>query len=200
MAYFVRRIGSSLGTEELRPFLKQRIPDYMVPSEFVELERIPLLPSGKLDRLALEAATAPSSVRRGVDDHARTEAERKLSAIWKEVLDLEDVGINDDFFDLGGHSLGAMRVLARVRRDFNVDISIRTVFERPTIAEFVLEVENHKAAGGAIEERPIAPTADASTLLKLLRSQLGALSSDQMEDILQALATEKNSRTRGDVQ
>ena len=65
-------------------------------------------------------------------------------------------------------------MLARVRRDFNVDIPIRTMFERPTIAEFVLEVENRKAAGGAVEERPIAPTADASTLVKLVRSQLGA--------------------------
>jgi amino acid adenylation domain-containing protein len=200
VAYFVRRMGSSLSTEELRPFLKQRIPDYMVPSEFVELERIPLLPSGKLDRLALETAPPLLSGRRGVDGHARTEAEKKLSAIWKEVLDLDDVGINDDFFDLGGHSLGAMRVLARVRRDFNVDIPVRKMFERPTIAEFVLEVEKHKATGRAVEERPIAPTADTTTLLKLMRSQLGALSSDQMESILQALAAEKNSRARGDDQ
>ena len=196
VAYFVRRFGSSLSTNELRPFVKQRIPDYMVPSEFVELERIPLLPSGKLDRLALEAATPLLSVRRGVDGRARTEAERKLSAIWKEVLDLDDVGIHDDFFDLGGHSLGAMRVLARVRRDFNVDIPVRAMFERPNIAEFVLEVDARKAAGGSVEERPIAPTADASTLLKLARSQLGALSSDQMEAMLQALAAEKNSRAR----
>lgn len=93
-----------------------------------------------------------------------------------------------------------MRVLARVRRDFNVDNSIRTMFERPTIAEFIVEVENRKAAGEAVEERTIAPTADTSTLVKLMRSQLGVLSSDQMEAILQALAAEKNSRARGDDQ
>jgi acyl carrier protein len=159
LAYIVRRTDSDLPTEDLRAFLRRRVPDYMVPAEFVELDRMPMLPSGKLDRTKLEALNPFSSDRRRAAVQPRTEVERKLKVIWKEVLELDEVGIDDDFFDLGGHSLGAMRVLARVRRDFHVDITIRRIFESPTIAEFALEVEKQQRAGVGVEEKPIAVTA-----------------------------------------
>jgi amino acid adenylation domain-containing protein len=198
LAYIVRRTDSDLPTEDLRAFLRRRVPDYMVPAEFVELDRMPMLPSGKLDRTKLEALNPFSSDRRRATVQPRTEVERKLKVIWKEVLELDEVGIDDDFFDLGGHSLGAMRVLARVRRDFHVDITIRRIFESPTIAEFALEVETQQRVGVGVEEKPIAATANTSSLLDVLRSQLNALSPGQMDAILQTIAAEKDSRARAE--
>jgi amino acid adenylation domain-containing protein len=195
IAYIVWSDRSGALTDELRRFLRARVPEYMVPAVFVELQCMPLLPNGKLDRSALPGPDSDSLAKRRTIVRGRTEVEKRLSSIWQEVLELSDVSTDDNFFDLGGDSLGVMRMLARVRRDFHVDISIRSLFEGPTIAELVLEVDRLKAQGANGQTTPIAPVSSSSSaLLTILRAELGALSPDQVDAILKSVLAEKNAR------
>jgi len=167
----------------------------MIPGVFIELQRMPLLPSGKIDRIELPSPSLGSLAKRRTVIHGRTEIEKRLIPIWQEVLELYDVSINDNFFDLGGHSLSGLRVLARVRRDFDVDVTIRGLFEAPTIAELALEVEKLKGQDTTVQITPTARHAPySSVLLNIVRAGLGALSPDQMDAILQSVLTEKNTR------
>ena len=127
------------------------------------------------------------------------ELERRLVQIWEELLGVAPIGVHDDFFQLGGHSLAAMRVLSRVRRDFRVDVPVRTLFECPTIAQFAHELEHQKAAAAAAPDDTILTT-DVQTLLNVLRAQLSSLSTSEIEFILGAVAAEKNSRASRDEQ
>ena len=123
-----------LAPASLRHYLKERLPQYMIPSAFVLMEKFPLTANGKIDRQALPAVVqeqAPSA-REAVTP--QTETERTLAAIWAELLKVESVGVNDDFFDLGGHSLLAIRSISRIREAFEVDLQLKNLFERPTVA------------------------------------------------------------------
>jgi amino acid adenylation domain-containing protein len=127
-------VVSTLATAALRDYLTARLPPYMVPSAFVRLERLPLNANGKVDRQQL-AALAPESPQAAGDFAApRSATESALAAIWSELLGLERVGIHDDVFDLGAHSLMAMKALARIRDSFEVNLALRNLFEQPTIA------------------------------------------------------------------
>ena len=133
-AYYVgvARKGD-LKSEELREFLQQKLPDYMVPSVFVKLEQLPLDPNGKVDRQAL-----PAPDKTGFDVQSsfvapRTLAEEILAGIWCDVLGIERVGVYDNFFDLGGHSLLATRIVSRIRKEFQVEVPLRDLFENPTV-------------------------------------------------------------------
>ena len=123
-----------LTPHRLRAGLKERLPQYMIPSAFVLLERLPLTPNGKIDRHALAGASTerPVAIARGFEP-PRSETEKALAAIWSEMLDVENVGVADDFFDLGGQSLTAIRTVSRIRDAFAVDLSLRNVFEQPTL-------------------------------------------------------------------
>jgi amino acid adenylation domain-containing protein len=125
---------SGLDAGELREHLRQRLPEYMVPSAFVELERLPQLSIGKVD---LHALPAPDFSARGDGaERPRTTLEESLVSLWSEVLRLERVGVHDNFFAVGGHSLLAAQVVAQVRDLFQVDLSLQGLFEAPTVAEF----------------------------------------------------------------
>jgi amino acid adenylation domain-containing protein len=126
-------------TAALRAHLRGSLPEYMVPSAFVFLDALPLTPNGKLDRKALPAPELAPAEERYVAP--RTPAEEVLAGIWTEVLRLERVGVHDSFFDLGGHSLLVMRLLARIQATFDLDISIRTVFSMPTLEAMAGEIE-----------------------------------------------------------
>ena len=122
----------------LRAHLQAQLPDYMVPSALVLLDSFPLTPNGKIDRQALPAP----QWRAEVDYVApRTPTQENLVAIWAEVLGLERVGIHDDFFDLGGHSLLATQLISRIRNHFQVELPLRQVFEYPTVAKLVAQME-----------------------------------------------------------
>jgi amino acid adenylation domain-containing protein len=126
---------------ELRAALQQRLPEYMVPSAFVMLDRLPLAPNGKLDRAALPEPDAAALAAGQAYTAPETPAEEKVAAIWADVLGIERVGIHDDFFALGGHSLRATRVIARVEERFGVALPLRTLFENPTVATLAAAID-----------------------------------------------------------
>ncbi|HEY7407080.1 MAG TPA: amino acid adenylation domain-containing protein [Gemmatimonadaceae bacterium] len=138
--------------DELRRFVGRTLPDYMVPSAFVALDALPRTPNGKIDRARLPEPDL-SSLELGSGFVApRTPVEEVLAAIWMSVLGIDRVGIEDNFFTLGGHSLMGMRVMARVRQAFNVDVPLRRLFEAPTIARLAesIEVASRAVAGRAM--------------------------------------------------
>jgi amino acid adenylation domain-containing protein len=118
----------------LREYLKGRLPQYMVPSAFVLMERLPLTANGKIDRQALAALSVENMEPAHDFVGPRTETEKALAVIWSRLLKVENIGINDDVFDLGAHSLLAMKALTQIRDVFEVGLSLRNLFEHPTIA------------------------------------------------------------------
>jgi amino acid adenylation domain-containing protein len=129
---FVAPQGADQST--LREYLKERLPQYMVPSAFVVMERLPLTANGKIDRQGLAALSYESAARARDFVAPRTETEKALAVIWSGVLKVEHIGINDDVFDLGAQSLMAMKALAQIRDAFQVTLSLRNLFEQPTVA------------------------------------------------------------------
>lgn len=142
-AYIVAK-DKSLTTSDLRQFVRNLLPDYMVPSAFVFLEEMPLTPNGKLNRPALPdpttvASSAPDPCRQ---TEPRNHFERAIKEIWKELLRLDEVGIHDSFFDVGGHSLLSVRMFARIERDFGVRLPYTSLFHATTIAQIAELVEH----------------------------------------------------------
>ncbi|MEJ7808723.1 MAG: condensation domain-containing protein, partial [Telluria sp.] len=139
--------------EQLRRHLAGGLPDYMVPAAFVLLASLPLSPNGKIDRKALPE---PDMSQQAVHVAPRTEAEQLLCALWQEVLGLERVGITDNFFQLGGHSLSATRVVARINQACNVVLPLRAVFQSPTLEALAREVARLEAGCGqpALQRMP----------------------------------------------
>jgi hypothetical protein len=126
---------------DLRLFLSKRLPEYMLPSVFLFLDAVPLTPNGKVDRRALHAPGAWNVGARTEHVASRTQTEKDLTGIWKESLSVERLGIHDDFFDIGGHSLSAMRVVARIQRSHGLDVSVASVFLYPTIELLAAEID-----------------------------------------------------------
>jgi acyl carrier protein len=148
------------------------------------MRELPLLPSGKVDRRALPAPAsgegAPVCFTRS---HTKTEAE--LAAIWRELLRVPEVGATQSFFNLGGHSLLAMQVLARIRQQFEVDISIRSFFDVPTIEGLAREIEMARASGTTPRLRAIRPRHQPK--LDTLAAELAKLSPTEIDRLLQQM-------------
>jgi amino acid adenylation domain-containing protein len=192
-AYVVTHDGAGLRPDELRNFLRTRLPLYMVPVFFVELAELPLLPSGKVDRRALlEPATDGISPER-LHIEARNEVERGLAAIWSELLGVKEVSVTDNFFDLGGNSLLAMQVLSRIRRAFRVEVSVRSLFDGPTIEALGHAVEVAKASGAVPRMPPIVARPMPATTLDLLGAELAKLSPEQIEMLLRQVRQDANA-------
>jgi non-ribosomal peptide synthetase component F len=128
--------------DNLRAFLKTRVPDYMIPAVFVMMDKLPLTPNGKVDHAALPIPdeTAFSSTKEFIAP--RTPVEETLAQIWREILGVAQVGIHDNFFELGGHSLLATQVVSRIRKTLKVELPLRSIFDSPTIAELAASVES----------------------------------------------------------
>ncbi|MHC5748568.1 MAG: non-ribosomal peptide synthetase, partial [Nostoc sp.] len=137
VAYVVSDKESTSISGELRYFLHDKLPSYMVPSAFVFLEALPLTPNGKVDRKALPIPdlTRPELQRTFVPP--RTVAEEMVADIWRQVLGIEKIGIHDNFFELGGHSLMTTQVISRIRQIFQIELPIRSLFKSPTIEGLV---------------------------------------------------------------
>jgi len=165
---------------ELRAFLVQRLPEYMVPSDFVALERLPLTPSGKVDRRALPSPDPAARVEDEVVYVApRTPAEEVLAGIWSEVLGVERVGAGDDFFNLGGHSLSAARVLSRVRNAFGIELPLSLMFDKRTLEGMASAVDDKMASAPKTPEPALAGPAEADLL-----AQAAALSDSELDALL----------------
>ncbi|HEY4564953.1 MAG TPA: non-ribosomal peptide synthetase, partial [Thermoanaerobaculia bacterium] len=141
-AYLVaREAEDDLEIAGVRNHLKGRLPDYMIPASFTLLDRFPLTPSGKVDRRSLPA---PDRARRGPERDfvaPRTDTEETIAAIWSEVLGLDRVGVTENFFDLGGHSLLLPQVIHRLGAAFQVEVPLRVLFEEPTVEGLAVTVE-----------------------------------------------------------
>jgi amino acid adenylation domain-containing protein len=134
---------------ELRDFLGEFLPDYMLPATFVRVDALPLTTHGKVDREALPAPDATNTLQDEISNGARTETEQRIAEILGELLELEEIGLDDNFFMLGGHSLLGAQVIARLRDAFGVEIGLRSLFEAPTVAELSVEVERLAGALGS---------------------------------------------------
>jgi acyl carrier protein len=141
VAYVVLAGESAGTTAELRDYLKQSLPAYMVPAAWLVLPALPLTPNGKVDRKALPVPDTARSAQPSDFVAPRTETEEKLAGWWAEVLGLERISIHDDFFELGGHSLTATQLVSRIRTGLHMDVPLRSLFQRPTVARFSEYIE-----------------------------------------------------------
>jgi hypothetical protein len=145
---------------DLRGFLQERLPDYMVPVAFVMLDSLPLMPHGKVDHQALPA---PDWAKRELEEAfvaPRTPVEKVLAGIWSQVLGIERVGIHDNFFELGGHSLLATQVISRVCGTLRIRVPLATIFEAPTVSQLAQRIIAQEATSGLTDK-------SAQTALKI---------------------------------
>src|SRR5262249_5941376 len=141
VAYVVGAAGRTVVEDDVRAHVGRSLPDYMVPSAVVVLERLPLTPNGKLDRRALPAPEFKPQVLRG----PRHAPEEVLCGLFAEVLGLERVGIDDNFFALGGHSLLATRLISRIRATLDIEVAIRALFEAPSVEQLARRLHEAEA-------------------------------------------------------
>ncbi|MCM3291594.1 amino acid adenylation domain-containing protein [Paenibacillus sp. MER 180] len=142
VAYYTIRPANSLTIEELKGYVATLLPRYMIPSFWSELQEIPLLPNGKVNRAALPDPERSFECVEA-DDEPQTELEKTMAQIWCEVLGLVRLGVNQSFFDVGGHSLLATQVISRIRSQLNMELPLRILFEHHTIKELSHYISNH---------------------------------------------------------
>jgi amino acid adenylation domain-containing protein len=174
VAYWV---GDAVEIDVLRAHLSGRLPEHMVPAAYVHLDALPLTSNGKLDRKALPAPEGDAYARRGYEAPVG-EVEQALAEIWAEVLGVERVGRRDHFFEVGGHSLLAVRLISRVRRALGVEVALGVVFERPVLADLARAIDD----AARTELPPIEP-ADRSAPLPLSFAQQRLWFLEQMGDL-----------------
>jgi surfactin family lipopeptide synthetase C len=162
--------------DELRAFLAGKLPDYMLPAAIIVLESLPLSPNGKVDQRALPAPNRLDLERQASYIAPRTPLEEVLAGIWAEVLGLEQVGVDDNFFALGGHSLLSTQIIAHVYELLQVELPLRSFFERPTVAE-----QTAVLLQNADQRRRIERTAQ-------LLTELALLSENDVQEILEGKA------------
>ena len=145
-AYITLKSGHQSGVEELRRFVRKTLPEYMVPASFTLLDAMPVGPNGKLDRRALPAPDFQRH-RSGAEFVApRNDTEKKIASVWRHVLKVEQIGVHDNFFDLGGHSLAAMQVISRLHMALSATLKVTQMFDRPTIASLAEAIDREAAA------------------------------------------------------
>jgi amino acid adenylation domain-containing protein/non-ribosomal peptide synthase protein (TIGR01720 family) len=180
VAYVVAREGEEPTLLELRNFLRERLLEHMVPLAFVLLDEMPLTPNGKINRRALPA---PDDLRPEIEQRyvaPRNAIEEALVDVWQEVLGINPIGVSDDFFDLGGHSLTATRLLSKVRGIFRTELPLSVVFEATTVEELAVALVEHEAKPGQ--------TAKIAQVLQRIKS----ISSSDLKDELERKRREKS--------
>jgi acyl carrier protein len=134
-AFYEVAEGRVLAAGDLRAYLLERLPRFMLPAQLEPLDELPLTSNGKVDVRGLAGRASPSMATDNGYVAPRTPVEHELAAMWSELLDVERVGIRDDFFELGGHSLVATQLLSRVRTTFDAEVSMRSFFDAPTVED-----------------------------------------------------------------
>ena len=156
-AYIVPSSKNLPGEAELNDFLAKSLPDYMLPTAYVLLENLPLTPNGKVDRRSLPAPDKARVEQLGMFESPLGLGEELLAGIWREVLGIEQLGAHDSFLRLGGDSLLATQLVSRVRKTFQVELPVQSIFDAPTISEFAAVVERAMQRGSKTEFPPIVP-------------------------------------------
>ncbi len=157
VAYAIPAEGTALTSAVLRNHLRTKLPEYMVPGRFVFLAEFPALPNGKLNRAALPAPDALETVRQETHVPPRNAIELKLASVWESVLKTEPIGVTDDFFERGGHSLLAANLLVRIEKAFGATLSIAALFQAPTIEKMAELLRAPGITGPPVEIVPIQP-------------------------------------------
>jgi amino acid adenylation domain-containing protein len=137
---------------EIRQFLTEKLPAYMIPSLFIKLDALPLTPNGKVDRKALPKPETFLAELTANLVAPRNEIEEKIALIWQEVLNMEKVGVDNNFFELGGHSLSGIQMVSRLSKTFNIVFPLRALFEVPTIAQIAQRVETIRLLSQGVTE------------------------------------------------
>ena len=172
VSYMILNQPQSVSAAELRSYLKEKLPEYMVPSAFVLMESLPLIPNGKVDRKALPT---PDQSRPEPEESyvaPRTMVEEVVAGIWAGVLKVKKIGIHDNFFELGGHSLKATQVNSRLRTIFKIEFPLRGLFENPTVERLAAAVVKMETRPGRIEQ------------IAQLHQQLKRLSPEEVQQML----------------
>ncbi len=203
VGYVVPASGAAPTAGELRAFLKEKLPDYMLPSAFVSLDKLPLTSTGKLDRAALPALDPVAADGATAYVAPRNAAEETLAGLWADVLACERIGVHDNFFERGGHSLIALDLVDRMANAFHVELSVRDLFDAPTVAEMgqtiervlrdgpsafapidVTDLNAEAALDATIVPRGAAPTAPDAARHVFLTGATGFLGSFLLQDLL----------------
>ncbi|MBW4635809.1 MAG: amino acid adenylation domain-containing protein [Iphinoe sp. HA4291-MV1] len=163
VAYLVSNQEEVPTISDLRRFLKQQLPEYMMPSAFVIVDALPLTPNGKVDRRALPAPDKSSFLDKSFVP-PRTQSEKQLAQIWSEILNVQSVGIRDNFFELGGHSLMAVRLMVKIEQEFGKTLPIATLFQFPTIEDLANHLKTNKNTPSSSNLVPIQPKGDKTPL------------------------------------
>lgn len=141
---------------DLRAFLRQHFPEYMIPAQFVLLPGLPLSVNGEIDLRALPSPDATDKEQQKQHVAPGTPGEEKLAQLWLDILRIEKIGIEDDFFASGGNSLRAIQLMAHIRSTFKIDVSLRTIFEHPTIRQLALYLASHARSSAVLSLRPVS--------------------------------------------
>ncbi|MBW4505895.1 MAG: amino acid adenylation domain-containing protein [Scytonematopsis contorta HA4267-MV1] len=155
-AYIVPNQKEAIASIDLRSFLKEKLPDYMIPRAFLMLDTLPLTPNGKVDRHALPQPDFNSELQLTFVA-PQTQEEKMLASIWADVLKIEQVGVQNNFFELGGHSLLATQVISRIHKTFTVELPLSTIFEAPTITELAKRIQIAIISGQSVQTPPLLP-------------------------------------------
>ncbi len=183
IAYVVPATGATPDATDLRDHLATLLPEYMIPAAFVVLNALPLLPSGKLDRHALPERGHSRPDLKTAFAAARSATEERLAQIWCELLELDRVGIDDDFFDLGGHSLLVLRLWSRMKESLGCDFPIKLFFRHRTIAQMALVIDEWTAAKSwGAHEQHSASVADRRPRLFCLNTS-AAILAEHLDDV-----------------
>lgn len=174
-AYFTAVSAETPTPQTLKTFLKTKLPEYMIPAYYLPLDSLPLTASGKINRRALPAPQITRSQLTAEYTPPRSEIEQELADMWQELLNVEQIGIYDNFFDLGGHSLLATQLIARIRAAFQIDLPLRRLFTAPNIANLA----------ALITETLIAEEDDAD--LAQLLAELEELPEDEAQNLLDVM-------------
>ncbi len=172
VAYFVPGDSQEINIAELRKYMRGKLPDYMIPSAFVKLDKIPLTPNGKLDHKVLPFPEFSRQELSAEYVAPRNAVEKKLVEIVSGLLKIDKVGVYDNFFELGGHSLLATQFMSRLRETFGLEIPLRILFEKPVIAEVAAEIELAHRDDGEIRPEPIPMKRASRAEHRINRSEL----------------------------
>jgi amino acid adenylation domain-containing protein len=152
IAYIVLNENKTIVMHEIRQYLKDKLPNYMIPSSIVIMDAFPLTTNGKIDRRKLPEPSGERPEQQKDFVEPRTPTEKRLANIWTEVIKLDKVGIYDDFYELGGHSLLSLQVISRIREEFQIELPLQCLFDNPTIEQLALIIVQYQSAKGSDED------------------------------------------------